>query len=114
MADTKSIADLKSASDLCKKFEELKSARQRRERDWRLNMSFYKGNQYVFYNRVTRRIESLAVDDADKPRHRVRITANRVTRGVQGYVSKLTKTKPIMSATPESGDDNALKGCTGL
>lgn len=109
MADSKSIADLKSAQDLCKKFQDLKSARQRRERDWRLNMSFYKGNQYVFYNRVTRRIESLAVDDADKPRHRVRITANRITRGVQGYTSKLTKTKPIMSATPESGDDNALK-----
>lgn len=107
--ETKSIADLKSASDLCKKFEDLKSARQRRERDWRLNMSFYKGNQYVFYNRVTRRIESLAVDDADKPRHRVRITDNRITRGVQGYVSKLTKTKPVMFATPESGDDNALK-----
>lgn len=107
--ERKSIADLDSARDLTEKFNELKNARQRRERDWRLNMSFYKGNQYVFYNRVTRRIESLATEDADKPRHRVRITANRITRGVQGYVSKLTKTKPIMSATPESGDDNALK-----
>lgn len=107
--DSKPMNELKTAQDLSKRFEEMKSARQRRERDWRLNLAFYKGQQYVFYNRVTRRIESLPIEDADKPRHRVRITANRTTRGVQGYVAKLTKTKPILSATPESGDDNALK-----
>ena len=31
------------------------------ERQWKLNLSFYKGKQYVFYNRKSRRIEALPV-----------------------------------------------------
>jgi hypothetical protein len=108
-SDQAAMSNPKTARDLIHKFDQLKTDRMSRERQWKLNLSFYRGNQYVFYNRINRRIEQLPVDDADKPRHRVRITANRITRGVQGYVAKQTKTKPVITATPESGDDNALK-----
>src|SRR4051812_41418712 len=97
------VSQLKSASDLVAKLEQVRRARSRLEREWKLNMAFYKGNQWVFYNRFSGRIESLPVEDGDKPRYRVRLVDNKILPGVQGYVAMLTKTKPVIYATPDSG-----------
>jgi len=90
-------------------FERIKTRRQNMEREWKLNLAFYKGNQYAYYNRRSDRIESLPTEDGDKPRWRVRIVANQIQPGVQGYVSMLTKTKPVIYATPGSGSNNDLR-----
>jgi len=79
------------------------------EREWKLNLAFYKGNQYAYYNKRSDRIESLPTEDGDKPRWRVRIVDNHIQPGVQGYVSMLTKTKPVIYATPGSGSNSDLR-----
>ncbi len=65
-----------SAASLVKRVDELERQRENMARQWKINLAFYKGKQYVFYNRKARRIESLPVDDGDKPRYRVRLVSN--------------------------------------
>lgn len=104
-----SMAREKDPAKLVKAFDRVKTRRERMEREWKLNLAFYKGNQYAYYNRRSDRIESLPTEDGDKPRWRVRIVANQIQPGVQGYVSMLTKTKPVIYATPGSGSNNDLR-----
>jgi hypothetical protein len=80
----------------------LQRGRDLLERAWKINLSFYKGKQYVFYNKRTRRIESLATEDGDKPRYRVRIVANQISPNSIGLLARLTKSKPQFFATPTS------------
>ena len=46
-----------SATSLVKRVDDLRNQRELMERAWKINLSFYKGKQYVFYNKKTRRIE---------------------------------------------------------
>lgn len=106
---SKPISQLKSAEDLSKKMDSLRNARSRKERDWKLNLAFYRGNQYAYWNPGSKRIESLPTEDGEKPRYRVRITSNQIVLGVQSVLSKLIKTKPMWSATPAQPGDKAVK-----
>ena len=90
------------ATSLVSRVEELQRGRDLLERAWKINLSFYKGKQYVFYNKRTRRIESLATEDGDKPRYRVRIVANQIAPNSMGLLARLTKSKPQFFATPTS------------
>ena len=99
----------KDASQLCNKFSAVKRRRTEMERQWALNLAFYKGNQYAFPNRKSGRLESLGVEEGDKPRWRVRLVSNQILPGVQGYVSLLTKTKPVINATPGTSSDKSLR-----
>jgi len=90
------------ATSLVSRVEELQRGRDLMERAWKINLSFYKGKQYVFYNKRTRRIESLATEDGDKPRYRVRIVANQIAPNSMGLLARLTKSKPQFFATPTS------------
>ncbi len=72
-SDENRPAGFAPADKLVKKVEDLRRQRETLERQWKLNLAFYKGKQYVFYNRKSRRIESLPTDDGDKPRYRVRL-----------------------------------------
>jgi hypothetical protein len=89
--------------------EELERQRERMEQQWKLNLSFYKGKQYVFYNRKTRRIESLPTDDGDKPRYRVRMIANQIAPHSNGLLARLVKSKPQFYATPGQSSYEAMK-----
>ena len=89
-----------SAASLVKRVEELERQRELMTRQWKLNLSFYKGKQYVFYNRRSRRIESLPTDDGDKPRYRVRLVSNQIAPNTQSLLSRLVKSKPQFFATP--------------
>ena len=93
-------AGFASAASLVKRVEDLQRQREIMERTWKINLAFYKGKQYVFYNRKSRRIESLATDDGDKPRYRVRIVANQIAPNSMGLLARLTKSKPSFFATP--------------
>jgi hypothetical protein len=105
----KSIARLKTASDLTKKLDSMRRGRQMLENQWKLNLAFYKGRQYTYYNRAAKRLESLPMDDGEKPRYLVRLVSNQIVTGSHSLLAKFTKTKPVMHATPGSGSDTDLK-----
>jgi hypothetical protein len=106
---THSVANLSGANDLAVRRDEMEKMRSGDMRDWALNRAFYRNDQWVIWNRVTSQIESLPVQEGDKPRWKVRLTANQVTPGVQHYVAQLTKNRPIIMATPDSGSDTDIK-----
>lgn len=104
-----SVRNLGSVADLNRKFDWLKTARQPLENQWKLNLAFYKGRQYSYYNKAARRIESLPVEDGEKPRYRVRLVSNQIITGSHSLLAKLTKTKPEFYAEPGSGTDSDIK-----
>jgi hypothetical protein len=97
------------ADSLVKKVDELQRQRDIMERQWKLNLAFYKGKQYVFYNRRSRRIESLPTDEGDKPRYRVRMIANQIAPNAHGLLARLVKSKPQFYATPGQSSYEAMK-----
>lgn len=105
----KPISQLKSVEDLIKKVDALERWRLPLVRQWRLNYAFYKGKQYVFYPAKSDRLESLAVEDGMKPRHRVRLVSNQIMPGVHTLLAQLTKTKPRMYATPGGGGEQEVR-----
>lgn len=104
-----SLTNLITARDLNRKLDWLKSARLPLDNQWKLNIAFYKGRQYSYYNKAARRLESLPVEDGEKPRYRVRMVNNQIVTGAQSLLSKLTKTKPNLYAEPGSGADQDIK-----
>ena len=98
-----------SAASLVKRVDELQRQRDKMELQWKLNLSFYKGKQYVFYNKRTRRMEALPTDDGDKPRYRVRLVSNQIAPNVQSLLSRLVKSKPQFYATPGQASFEAQK-----
>ena len=85
------ITGFAPATSLVSRVDELQRGRDQLERAWKINLSFYKGKQYVFYNKRTRRIESLPTEDGDKPRYRVRLVANQIAPNSMGLLARLTK-----------------------
>jgi hypothetical protein len=100
---------LATAADLCNKLDSIRMGRNHRERDWRLNLAFYEGRQYSYWNPNAKRIETLPTEDGEKPRYRVRIVANMISLGVQSVISKLIKTKPMFGASPGAPGDHNVK-----
>lgn len=110
LSDLSKLTDLKSPDALVEKLHQIKRARSKQEKEWKLNVSFYRGNQWVWFNKFSGRVETLpSTDTGELPRWRVRLTSNQILPGVQAYIAMLTKTKPIISATPDSGSDRDLK-----
>jgi hypothetical protein len=108
--DLASIKNLKPPDNLVEKLKQLKRSRERQNKEWKLNVSFYRGNQWVWFNKFNSRVETLpSTDTGELPRWRVRLTSNQILPGVQSYVAMLLKTKPVISATPNSGADRDLK-----
>lgn len=107
--DKLALSKLKTAEQLTQKLDSLKRGRASMESQWKLNLAFYKGRQYSYYNRSTRRIESLPVEDGEKPRYRVRLVSNQIIAGAHSLLAKFTKTKPNLFASPASGSDSDVK-----
>lgn len=97
------VSQLHDASALVRKVDSLKRGRYDLEREWKMNLAFYKGNQYISYNKSSNQIDYLPTEDGEKPRFRVRIVSNQIQVGAHSLLSKLTKTKPVISATPSTG-----------
>lgn len=108
-AGNRPLSSLRTANDLQAKFNMLVANRGYHEREWKVNLAFYKGRQYTFWNARTRRIETLPVEDGEKPRYRVRLVSNQIAPGVRGHIARLLKTKPQMMATPGSGSMSDLQ-----
>lgn len=105
----RTVGKLKTASDLNDKLDSLKRGRNSLDAQWKLSLAFYKGKQYTYYNHNLRRMESLPVEDGEKPRYRVRIVNNQIAPGAHALLAKLTKTKPVTHATATSGSDADIK-----
>lgn len=103
------VSKLKTEGDFVRKLEALRRGRQSLEREWKLNLAFYKGNQYVSYNKRSGQLDYLPVEDGEKPRYRVRIVSNQISSGSQSLLAQLTKTKPQIFATPASGAPSDVK-----
>jgi hypothetical protein len=108
-SDENRPAGFAPADKLVKKVEDLRRQRETLERQWKLNLAFYKGKQYVFYNRKSRRIESLPTDEGDKPRYRVRLVSNQIAPNTHGLLARLVKSKPQFFATPGQASFEAQK-----
>lgn len=99
--NTKSIRNLKTTEELSQYLDQLRRNRQDRELEWRLNLSFYRGDQWVWKG-LDGRIWGYPVADGEKPRNKIRITSNQILPCVNAYVAQLMKTKPVIMATPDS------------
>jgi len=108
--DLSRLSTLKTADSLVDKVKHVENSRIKQARDWKLNMAFYRGNQWVWFNRFTGRVQSVPQpDQGDGPRYRVRLTSNQILPGVQGLLAMMTKTKPVISATPDSGAERDIR-----
>jgi hypothetical protein len=89
---------------------QIRNARVKQERDWKLNMAFYRGNQWVWFNRFSGQVQTIPQSETgDGPRTRVRLTSNQILPGVQGLLAQMTKTKPVIHATPDSGAERDIR-----
>lgn len=98
-----------TAGELSRQLDRLKKARSQMERQWKINLSFYKGNQWVFYNPATQNIENLPTLEGEKSRFRVRITSNHILRASSSLLAMLTKSKPVIYAIPSSTDASSIR-----
>lgn len=104
------FAKVDTASGLVRKFKELERGRADLDREWRLNLEFYRGNQYAFNTkREPNRIQSLPTEDGDKPRFRIRLVSNQIMPGTAAMVAQMTKTKPTIWATPGTGSTSSIR-----
>lgn len=100
---------VREADHLVEKRRELEVLRQDDAIEWAQNRAFYTGQQWVFWNFRGARLESLGVEDSQKPRYKVRLTANVILPGVQQLVAQMTKTKPTIRALPNTGSNRDIK-----
>lgn len=106
--DTKKLAAwIKSEYLKCK------SARIKQERQWYLNMAFYRGYQWVAYLKGSGQSimgGKLAIPKA--PPYRIRLTVNRIRSVVRTELSRMTSNKPNASVSPASSEDQDLFAAT--
>jgi hypothetical protein len=101
-----------SAPDIQKLDSLLTRQQQQRvnqENDWRMNLAFFEGDQYLRYNRMANRIDKLGIEDGEKPRYRARMVSNQILGVVNTYLSKMTKSDPVMEASPASSENHDIK-----
>jgi len=85
---------------LDEKYRQAKSARRLLEPQWFMSLAFFQNRQWLAYmgNRL---VEPAGLDDPG----RITETENRITGIVRTELAKLTKTRPVWIATPQSGDE---------
>src|SRR3970040_587677 len=94
-----------NASSLREKRLELNLLRQNDNKEWSQNRAFYMGRQWVWWSDSKNGLEGFGTEEGQKPRYKVRLTANQILPGVQQLVAQQTKTRPVIRAPPDSGAD---------
>lgn len=69
------------------------------------NSAFIRGDQWIHFNRITRRLEEVP-DDGE----RVRATINRLWPDSRTIISKLLQRRLVFEVNPNSSDDVAIQG----
>lgn len=75
-----------------------RTARARLEPVWYLNLAYYMGEQWVAWD--GRQLYRPAM-----PRNRITVVDNRIQPCVRTEIAKMTKSRPIFTVTPKSGDE---------
>lgn len=78
-----------------------KASRSRLEADWYLNLAYYMGDQWVFWNRGR-------IDRPKLEGWRVQFVDNRILPTVVARVAKATKNRPSFICTPRTGEDDDM------
>jgi len=89
-------------SDVKKKYDDWKRFRQPHERQWFVNASFARAQQYVD---VSMRDHRMGLPP-DLPSHRVRIVANKILPKLRARRSKFLKNRPTWIVVPASPDQD--------
>ena len=95
-----------------KEFDRCKQIREKSEREWLLNLSFYLGKQYVAWAPANMSLSNQRLLEPAVPRNRVRIVANKIKPAIRMELTKLTKQEPqfyVEPATTEPTDVAAAK-----
>lgn len=100
---------VEDANLLREKRLELNTLRYDDEKQWAQNRSFYEGRQWVWWSDSKKGLEGYGTEEGQKPRYKVRLTANAILPGVEQIVAQMTKTRPVIRATPDSGADRDIK-----
>jgi hypothetical protein len=100
---------VKDANRLVARRHELDNLRMDFNREWSQNRAFYNNYQWIYWNGAAGRVEAFGVEDGERPRYKVRLTANQITPGVNQLVAQMTKTRPTIHAVPESSADKDVK-----
>jgi hypothetical protein len=87
--------------ELKKLYEQAKAFRGKLESDWYLNLSFYMGDQWIFWNRGR-------IDRPKLEEWRVKFVDNRILPTVVARVAKKTKSRPTFVCTPATADDSDM------
>lgn len=85
------------------------SARLRYTNEWRVNLGFYDGDQYVYVDPFTKRIARLRTEEGAKPEHRIRLVSNQIRTATDTRIAKATRHDPIFSAEAATTDLSDLR-----
>jgi hypothetical protein len=99
---TAGILQDRTVGDLDRLLAQSRGQRTRYEGIWSLNLAYYTGYQWVYWNRGR----------IDRPRlepWRMTITDNRVLGVVQTRIAKMTKQQPTFQVVPVSSEDSDLQ-----
>lgn len=93
----------KSTTSLNKLAEQSRSIRQRYEPQWYLNLAFFLGDQWIFWNRGR-------IDKPVVPKHRILLVENRIMPVVLTRLARKTKQRPVWTCVPNSPSDVDIDG----
>ena|SRR5215831_9915728 len=99
---TAGILQDRTVGDLDRLLAQSRGQRTRYEGIWSLNISYFAGYQWVFWNKGR----------IDRPRlepWRMTLTDNRIMGVVETRIAKMTKQKPTFQVVPLSSDDSDLQ-----
>jgi hypothetical protein len=90
-----------TVKDLQKKMNKAQNVRQKLEADWFLNLAYFAGDQWIFWNNGR-------IDRPRLPDWRVTLTDNRILPVAIARVARKLKNRPVFTATPFSADEEDL------
>jgi hypothetical protein len=94
------MADNSIVKDLDEKYKQAKSNRRLLEPQWYMSLAFFQNRQWLAFA-GDRLVEPRGLSDPN----RITETENRITGMVRTELAKMTKTRPVWVATPQSGDE---------
>jgi hypothetical protein len=86
-------------------YSSAKSARTKIERQWMLNLAFYRGKQNVAYISTTAANNGFRLLVPPAPPWRVRLVINKVRPALRKEMAKLTAQKPSFTVVPATNED---------
>src|SRR5215831_573678 len=94
------MSDQDVTRDLDEKYRQAKASRRMLQPQWFMSLAFYQNRQWLAFA-GDRLIEPRGLSDPG----RITETENRITGMVRTELSKMTKTRPVWIATPQSADE---------